>query len=385
MGKKQQGAAAVTAQLTQLLRLPNLTSISLDVGSACPRLFIPELGTQLTSVHLGPSYRQLLPGTQTPAPAWRAALQRVARCTWLRELGVPCSTAQELRLLAPALQRLRRLSLTNNATDSVATEADGDAMLRLLLGLPHLTSLQWDNSLHAFRRWYAGPQRYPTWRWEQLSLGSVEPRDLLHLPLHSLKNPVQWTRLMVEADTPLWELQAAVANVTRCPAGFSWTRRGDAWPTLCVAPGADAASASLALQPLLASLGPDLEVAGVAWDGRLVRVLSQVLPRTCTRLALYAPNLQPLALTGMVTSLPWLRYLRLDALDSLWPADLVEELAAAFGRARMAGARLQLEQVVVVRPVRPARKSVVAHRSAWGWAAESVESWRLGVALMLEW
>ncbi len=100
-----------TAQLRQLAKLPSLSSVELN-DSTWPTLFLVALGTQLTRLELHASYRQCEPGTQTPTAAWRSTLQHVARCTLLEQLHVPCGTAEELGLVVPALQQLRKLVLT---------------------------------------------------------------------------------------------------------------------------------------------------------------------------------------------------------------------------------------------------------------------------------
>ncbi len=116
-GPPPQRAAVATAQLRQLAKLPSLSSVELKDAS-CPTLFLLALATQLTRLHLDDHYRQCLPDMpDTPAPAWRATLEQVARCTRLRELAIPCGTVEDLGLLAPALQQLRHLEL--NALDQV--------------------------------------------------------------------------------------------------------------------------------------------------------------------------------------------------------------------------------------------------------------------------
>ncbi len=125
---------------------------------------------------------------QTPTPAWRATLQHVARCTALQDLAVPCVTAEELRLLAHApapgaspsrspphladmdegedeedveegqeeqrvgggdapLGRLQRLHLSGPRVEV----ADGLGVLEVLLALPRLARLRWEDcSGHCF-------------------------------------------------------------------------------------------------------------------------------------------------------------------------------------------------------------------------------------------
>ncbi len=73
---QQQLLPLATAQLRQLAKLPRFTSMELR-DTSCPTLFILTLATQLTYLLLHESHRQCLPGTQTPAPAWRATLQQV--------------------------------------------------------------------------------------------------------------------------------------------------------------------------------------------------------------------------------------------------------------------------------------------------------------------
>ncbi len=203
-----------TAQLRQLAKLPSVSSIAL-MDSSCPTHFLAALGTQLTHVSLHDSYRQCEPGTQTPTPGWRATLQHVARCTRLQELIIPCGTAEELALVAPALQQLRELTIS-----ALEVQADGDALVEALLGLPHLTSLTWEDiSWLRLRRWH---NDRPC-RWEQVVVSDVSLSPLARLPLHSLQQPVQWRCLEVPVDAPIQEVRAAAANVTRrCPAGFCW-------------------------------------------------------------------------------------------------------------------------------------------------------------------
>ncbi len=199
-----------TAQLRQLAKLPSLSRVDL-VDASCPTLFLVALGTQLTGLHVDHSYQQCEPGTQTPVPGWRATLQHVARCTRLQVLSMPCRTVGELALAAPALQQLRTLRLTSLR----AVEADGDAVVEVLLGLPHLTSLYWSNcGASSMQRWYNAR----ACQWEQLTTTSITPQQLARLPLHSLKQPYEWTSLQVPPSTLVHEARAAAANVMqRCP------------------------------------------------------------------------------------------------------------------------------------------------------------------------
>ncbi len=372
-----------TAQLRQLAILPSLSNIMLKDAS-CSTLFLIALGTQLTRLVLHESSRQCLPGTQTPTPAWRATLQHIARCTRLLELNIPCATAEELGLVAPALQQLRTLELNHVC----AVEADGDAMAEVLLGLPHLTSLRWDNaSLHTFKRWHTDRPC----RWETLFLGVFSAPQLARLPLHSLKQPVQLWGLVVKGAA-LREVRAAVANATRgSPAGFRWEEvRGDP-PHLAldkfVAGSETGAPAVLrVLQPLLASLPSGLGLVGAGWDTEPLSVLGEVLPRTCTRLMLGWGWISREALEQVARSLPWVRFLQLKEQD-VSPEDVVAfvRLARRLKQQEGGAGEVRLEEVVVEKPFRPEGVGERKHRKAWEEAEREVRKRGGGVVLKLVW
>ncbi len=379
-----------TAQLRQLAKLPSLTSVELQDAS-CPTLFLLALGTQLTCLELSPSYRQCEPGTQTPTPGWRATLQHVARCTGLRELTLPCSTAEELGLVAPALQQLRELVLSSLSP----TATDGDALMEVLLGLPHLTCLQWYvMSGHGLRHWY---NDRPC-RWEQVWFGEVTPRQLARLPLHSLKRPVTWDRLVVEQGSLVDEVRAAVVNVTRgCPAGFSWDEDRDDDDDnddddnphlLRVHANARNRTGMLAalraLQPLfkpLTSIGVDSKW----WGTELVKVLGEVLPRTCTRLVLFQGSVSGEALEQVARSLPWLAYLELRR-QEVSPEDVVEYMRLA-RRLKSEGGVGRLDEVVVklACPRRASKKEEKMRKSMWERAGRMVREEGLQMALTVVW
>ncbi len=406
-----------TAQLRQLAKLPSLRHLALR-NDSCPTLFLVALATQLTSLHLDIAYRDCLPDTHTPTPEWRSTLQHVARCTALEDVVMPCATAEELGVLAPALRRLRALQLYDDAEG-----ADGDAMVEALLALPHLTTLHWDNaSMHTFQRWHNDSPC----RWETLTLGGVTAPQLARLPLHSLRQPVRWRCLSVpRGGATLQDVRAAVANVTqRCPAGFRWEaldggggggahlprvlfRAGGAPPARAADP---VPGALRALGPLLAGLA-EFGVAGVAWDAARVEALGEALPRTCARLRLFGeeeagnglPPVPREALEQLARSLPWLRVLELDQ-QRVAPDDVgayvrlakrggVTAAAAAVGGSQggqgkggWAGLPLALREVVVIKPPRAGfavgGTGMREHRRTWNKAAKGN---RDGVTLRVEW
>ncbi len=330
------------------------------------------------------TFRQCLPGTQTPAPEWRATLQHVARCTRLHKLIIPSVTAAELGLLAPALQQLRTLRLNHAAP----VAADGDAVVEVLLGLPHLTKLQWDNpAMHTLQRWYNGRPC----RWEDLFYPAVCVSHLARLPLHSLKQPVRWWDLVVRGSTPVEEVRAAAANVTRrCPAGFRWAKSQGKPPSLSFPSwgggvAADVAGVLRALQPLFASLTWFI-LSGVEWRVEQVKVLGEVLPRTCTRLGLTYGSTTRAALLQVVRSLPWVERLQL-ADQEMVPEDVVAyaRLARRLKREDGGGAaEVRLEEVVVERPSRLVSVSEAEHKRQWRQAARAVRE-AGSVAIKLVW
>ncbi len=368
-----------TAQLRQLAKLLSLTSVELQDAS-CPTLFLVALGTQLTRLELDHSHRQCEPGTQTPTPAWRATLQHVARCTRLLELDIPCGTAEELDLVALALQQLRALRLIVGPT----READGDAMMEALLALPHLTSLEWSSpQWHTFQRW----RNDSPCRWETLTLGGVAVPQLARLPLHSLKQPVQWRNLLVLSGTPIQEVRAAVANVTRrCPAGFRWEAPARELPVLFLhdveGSKVDVPAVLRALQPLLASM-TSVGLGGARWDVGWVKVLGEVLPCTCTRLMLGKGGVPREALEQVARSLPWVRCLGLRE-QKVLPDDVVAYVRLA-RRLKEEGREVRLEEVVVLRPVRPQGVSEAQHKQAWEEAVRAVRVEARGVTLRVVW
>ncbi len=396
-------AAVATAQLRQLARLPSLSSVAL-LDTSCPTLFLVALGTQLTRLVMDHAYRQCEPGTQTPAPAWRATLQQVARCTGLRDLHIPCGTLQELRMVAPALQQLRALTIATQHDPDLAANFDGDAMLEALLGLPHLTSLWWcDASLNAFRG--PGTEGLPAGalaqcQWERLEFGLVAPQVLARLPLHPLKQPLEWEAITIDRHTTPPDARAAAANVTRrCPAGFKWK---DLTRAIVLFGGGhrrdEVASILLALQPLLAPL-PQVALLNAAMDVAEVRALGQALPRACTRVFLVGGSMSREALVQVPVWLPWVRWLTLRGVTAR-PIDVVGLLRAARhareeeqqrgeeGRGSAPGAsraKAALKEVVVEQPQHAKGSSEVRSKRAWDEATREVERMGAGVTLRVEW
>ncbi len=321
----------------QLAGLPALSSVSL-LDSSCPTQFLNTLGNRLTALHLDRAYRQVQAGTHTPAPAWQATLEHVARCTALQALAIPCVTSEELGTVAPALQQLRRLHLNGPCED-----VDGDAVVERLLGLPHLTSLKWDDiTKHKLRRSHASSPC----RWKELSLPYVNPRQLARLPLHSLTSPVSWRHVALDHRTSVAEVQAAADNVARrCPAGGVWWDTGDNWwgavafnrppddaePFAQGAGEGDTPVALLrALRPLLAAPGlARLWVYNLAWDVELVKALGEAVPRTCTALDLTVGAADLPACVQLAQSLPWLDEVCLCALAIPSPHAVTAYAAAA--------------------------------------------------------
>ncbi len=383
---KHKHAAIMATQLRQLARLPSLSGVELKDDS-CPTLFLPDLGTQLTRLRLDESYRQFLPHTlNTPTPGWRATLQQVAQCTGLRELAIPCNRLEELRLVAPALPQLRVLFLNSPVKEFTVSKQgqEGDAVVRLLLGLPHLTNLIWECSLLTLAKWHNDDRC----RWEALSFAEATPNVLARLPLHSLKKPVEWHNLAITPGTDAHEVRAMVANVTRrCPFGFSWTPNlaGSRPPAVTLLPGPDAVPLLLALKPLFAPLtsASVAAVMGRVFDTGLVKALGQALPRTCMHLQLREGALAVKALEQMTVSLPWLERLTLADL-ALAPGDVVR-FVRTVKRMRQEGKAVRVEQVVVSNPERPEWCGDVAHKVVWEAAMEQVEQEGAGVVLSVEW
>ncbi len=409
--QSQQPQHVATAQLRQLAKLPSLSAVELH-DSSCPTLFLVALGTQLTRLQLERPYRQ--PTQNVTTPAWRATLEHAARCTRLQELHVLCATAEELRLVAPALQRVRTLKLTCGG----AANADGDAVLDVLLtGAPHLTRLVMRGALdHAFRRWH-NARPCP---WRELVLQGLTTQALARLPLRSLTRPVRWNLLAVPHGASLVESRAAVANAAqpgRCPAGFRWEGATDEpWCSLIMdAADADVAAHLRALRPLFAAL-VNLRVfrGRGAWDAEGVAALGQVLPRACADLQLCGGGVAAGALERVAAGcLPGVRHLWLTRLAAR-PADVVgmvrqvreRRLRAALGGGQEEGQeegeamarRVELRAVVVAQP-----QSTVGEEGAAGgsedkeqrrsslraaWAEAEKEVARLegaGVALRVMW
>ncbi len=268
----------------------------------------------------------------------------MAQCTRLQKLTIPCATAEELGVAAPALQNVRELRL--NCLDR-AVPSPGDALVELLLGLPHLATLHWDNCFqHTFHRDFSAAQWRARCRWAALDVGWASPRALARLPLHSLTQPMEWRLLRVEDDGPdvlRRQLQAAVANLTRrCPAGFRWAGGSEVLPQLILACSqADVAEALRALRPL--TMQPSmtgLSVVCVDWTAPLVRALGEALPRACERLSLRKGGAPWAALAQVVASLPWVRRLDLETLE-VRPEDVVA-LAREVRRSRQQQQQQQL-------------------------------------------
>ncbi len=269
-------------------------------------------------------------------------------------LDIPCETAEELGLAAPALQQLRELRL--NGPGGVEG-LDGDGVMDVLLGLPHLTSLNWGvASCHTFWRWH-NDRPCP---WEQLRFGGVTPDLLARLPLHSPKQPVQWQGLMVKPRTSARDVRAAVANVTqRCPLGFRWVGSGEqSLPMVILGEANDAVLR--ALQPLLAPLNT-VEVVGVEWDAERVKAVGEVLPRTCTRLGLSLGIVSREELEQVARSLPWLEVLELRQ-QQVAPEDVGAYVRLARRLKQEGGGEARLQEVVVERPVRLRGVGEVEHR-----------------------
>ncbi len=341
----------LTKQLQQLAGLPSLSSISL-LDDSCPTQFLNALATRLTALHLDKSCRQVEEGTQTPTPAWRATLQHVARCTALQSLAIPCVTSEELGLAAPALQQLRRLHL-----NGALARADGDAVVERLLGLPHLTSLRWeDASWHTFQRSHVSSPC----RWRELSFEFISPHQLARLPLHVLASPVTWQHLALDQDT-VAEVQAAADNVSlRSPLGGVWRQREQVRPSLLftrpevgdiftggAGEGDTPAALLRALRPLLAVPGlSKLSVFNLAWDMELVQALGDALPRTCTSFCRHSGSLALPACVQLAVSLPWLEVLALGRVIAS-PQSVLCYLSAVKGVAACQGWAHALRELVV--------------------------------------
>ncbi len=368
-----------TAQLRQLAKIPSLGSIKLT-DSSCPTLFLMALGTQLTRLELHESYRQCEPGTQTPTAEWKATLQHVARCTRLRDLHVPCVTAEELGLVAPALQELRALWLN----DAQPQASDGDAMVEVLLSLPHLTTLMW-----AACPWDTMQRSFVDrpCAWERLHVDAVTPELLARLPLHSLKHPMECAVLLVAEHTRLHDVRAAVANVTRrCPPGMRWGNSGHDWgtPALMFDSAADVPGVLRALQPLLAPLA-SVHVMGVAWDAGRVQALGEVLARG-TRLVLSHGHMPWQAFEQVARSVPWLQSLQLQEQEVL-PEDVVAyvRLARRLKGEEGGGLAVRLGEVVVARLLCPEGVCEVEHKRAWERAEREVHEEEGRVVLRVKW
>ncbi len=232
-------------------------------------------------------------------------------------------------------------------------------MVERLLGLAHLTDLLWEAAhMHTLQ-----PQRHmlhgPPLR--RLRFERVSPAVLLRMSA-SLAAPaavVAWRALEVSERTQLADVQsdaalfAAPTSGRSGAAGCAWPWRGgggdDEGPVLSFAPRAaggaafahgaaegDTPAALLrALRPLLAGL-EGLCVMGLAWDVELVKVLGEVLPRTCTRLELVSGKLSSAACGQLPASLPWLERLGIHVL-SLVAHALTMLLGRAVGQAEAQG------------------------------------------------
>ncbi len=386
---KQHQQAVTTAQLRQLAKLPSLSHVRL-ADSSCPTLFLAALGTQLTRLRLHASYQQRLPHATAFTPGWKTTLGHVARCTNLRELAIPCCSAEELRLMAPALQRVRTLRLHCSAP----SPTDGDAMMEALLGLPHLTSLFWHAcATSPFRRSYNDPRRYPC-RWERLELGAAHAHQLARLPLHSLKEPFQWQALFPTEHkrNQVSEVRAMMANLTRgCPAGFLWKGRADGpskEPELWLRFIDDVPAALAALEPLFAFptpfiVGDTFGVGRVDWEAEDVQALGRVLPHTCTRLRLHFGAAPRDALEQLAMSLPWLRQLELINVLVL-PAAMVGYVGTIKRLRAEQGKAVALERVVVSEPACFEGVGAAQCKRGWEEAARQVARLRAGVELVLD-
>ncbi len=265
------GTPLATAQLEQLGDLPSLKSLAL-LDATCPTDFLassPSLGARLAQLHLAASLRQLQPGSLAAAPAWADTLRRVASCTRLDTLNIPCGTCEELELAAPALQRLQQLHLNGEGLPS--EHARADAMVALLLGLPHLRGLHWEACLrYPLRKAYSEPRQQALCRWEVLRFGQVEPRQLARLPLASLTQPVAWTGLLITRQTAAQDVRGAAVNVARnCPAGHIWSVNYRTGPAMLTFGNdrADTGDLLLGLQPLLATVGQQgVVVVNQTWN-----------------------------------------------------------------------------------------------------------------------
>ncbi len=144
-----------------------------------------------------------------------------------------------------------------------------------------------------------------------------------------------------------------------------------------------------ALKPLLAPLTIVALRGADEWGEALVRVLGEVLPRTCTSLALRGGRASGGGLEQAAASLPWLRCLRLEG-QGVRPED-VFALVSAVKRANLGKegegneARVELEEVVVKQPGPGVGVSEATHRAAWEEAVGKVGRMRAGVALRLVW
>ncbi len=326
-----EGSGVTAGHLEFLTALPRLSSIYMGGRVKCSAV-LPSLSSQLTALELDKNLRRCLGGTQQPAPAWRATLQHVAQCTQLRSLTIPCVTGEELALVAPALAQLRDLHLCGWWLGRGSL--GGDTMVEALLGLPHLTSLHWEQaSCCTIQRSYADRPC----RWKQLVFRKSTPQLLARLPLHCLTSPLAWEELVINSSTSVADAQAAATAAARCPAGMAWRLRGRHDDYACVRfvgpPGlgqdrveepfehgateADTPAALLrAMRPLVAALTLDaggkavtLIVDTLAWDVEAVREVGAALPTTCTKLVISNGRLPLPALVEVAYSLPQLERL----------------------------------------------------------------------------
>ncbi len=339
-----------------LALLPSLTSLKVEYSSF-PTAALDSLSSKLTALDLSCTSRDYEDGV---LPSWEEFVRPVAACTRLHSLAFPCPGAKELRIVAAALPQLQRLHLGWTAEGS---EGGGDAMVEALLGLPHLTSLQWDACESvAFKRNHAGSPC----RWRELRFALVTPHQLARLPLHSLTSPVAWVALFVTPETTVAEVEAAAANVQRnSRRGCTWVEDshwdaqgllfsradGSMLPSdpFIPAPGATTAALLRAASPLLAGAAGTprtLQVYNVPWDVEEVRALGEALPRACTELSLWEGSVTPLACVELARSLPWLAHLSISSAEAN-PAAVAAYVGLLKGQAQGAGQAMPLRSLGV--------------------------------------
>ncbi len=337
-------APALPAQLAQLPSLRGLTSLTLHNRTSTP--FLPSLSSQLTALELGYGFRVYSVLARCAPAEWVATLRNVAQCTRLRSLTLPATTAEELRPVATALTQLRRLHLSHffdaERDGGAELQLDGDAMVDLLLGLTHLTSLRWQMTPpYVMRRSHAS--RPCSWR--ELAFYGVSAHQLVRLPLHSLTSPVDLEAVFIGAQDSVADVQGLVSVLAGAGGpGVRWkgsvcSVRFNNWRTgsdtfVHGATAADTPAALLrALQPLMAGAA-EVDVRNIEWGAEAVRAL----PQSCERLGLLAGEVPLAATVEMARCLHQLERVRLESV-------VMEPWAVVAYVAAEEGARSQAREV----------------------------------------